>query len=762
MPQFSKRRWPADGPVRALLSYLDKLHRDNGQPSLSEIGGEVALAPSTLSAFFTGARLIGRGNLELVVEYLGGDVERAEKLRKKAATAWNATREDKSEQGDAGEPPVQDGAVEATGVRPEPLVVPSDATVRLDIVLFDSPVNKLNRPAELLGREPLMADVDRLLDQGEAVLLYGLGGSGKTAAAATIADRRVEAGSGPYLWLRTGAWDEAVIFDGIARLLAAPGDREKLSATTGDARLIVIGNIIARSGIRLCVFDDAWNPSALHAVLAAMPAGVAALVTSRLKLGLDHSLEVGGLDPAEASRLLALHAHDAALVGQPDAEALCKDLGYHPFAVEIAGHHLRQYGLTARELREHLAGTPHDLAMPTGFAAEGRDSVRRLLDQTYERLDEVDSRAVLAAFGALAGGSATVDLLALCAGFDARRTREALNSLVDVSLAKRKPESPAYEIHDLTFGYARELWRAAHTNGAATIVAVRTFVTEHAGDYGLLEADMENVLAAATDARGTDVDAFVAIVETIATGGYLDDHGHTLGFLRLLSDAIAAVRAQRPLDSGRLHFLVTKRGNAYYNQGDLGAAADDYREALELAPTPQRRAILLCVLGKVLSDFGDHDDADVHFAEAYSIAEANGDDHATLRILEQHGLAAFARHNYTMLRDLTVRGVELSRRLGARQQESIFLSNLGTAEFELGVLAAIERHREAQTIAAELDDEDVIALTHRALGADRHAQEQFELARNHLVEALRLYQKLGQLERAAQLTEMMKTFGYMS
>lgn len=70
MAQFSKDKWPADGPVRALLSYLDRLHRAAGQPSLSEMGRAVALAPSTLSAFFTGARLIGRGNLELVVEHL--------------------------------------------------------------------------------------------------------------------------------------------------------------------------------------------------------------------------------------------------------------------------------------------------------------------------------------------------------------------------------------------------------------------------------------------------------------------------------------------------------------------------------------------------------------------------------------------------------------------------------------------------------------------------------------------------------------------
>ncbi len=89
MSAFSKDRWPAYGDVRALLEYLDELHRDAGRPTYPEIGEAVRLAPSTLSPFFTGVRLISKGNLELVVDYLGGDTVRAERLRKKAAAEWN-------------------------------------------------------------------------------------------------------------------------------------------------------------------------------------------------------------------------------------------------------------------------------------------------------------------------------------------------------------------------------------------------------------------------------------------------------------------------------------------------------------------------------------------------------------------------------------------------------------------------------------------------------------------------------------------------
>ncbi|WP_435186941.1 NACHT domain-containing protein [Streptomyces sp. bgisy126] len=87
MATFGKKHWPSDGPVRALLEYLDDIHRAAGRPSFTDLGRQVGLAPSTLSPFFTGRRPISRGNLHLVVEALDGDPAKAERLRKRAAAA---------------------------------------------------------------------------------------------------------------------------------------------------------------------------------------------------------------------------------------------------------------------------------------------------------------------------------------------------------------------------------------------------------------------------------------------------------------------------------------------------------------------------------------------------------------------------------------------------------------------------------------------------------------------------------------------------
>ena len=74
----------------------------------------------------------------------------------------------------------------------------------------------------------------------------GNGGAGKTALAATIADRRIDAGKGPYLWLRTGNADEEVVLDGLARCLATALGSDAAVPSAGDARLLAIGGQIAQ------------------------------------------------------------------------------------------------------------------------------------------------------------------------------------------------------------------------------------------------------------------------------------------------------------------------------------------------------------------------------------------------------------------------------------------------------------------------------------------------------------------------------------
>ncbi|GAB1693550.1 NB-ARC domain-containing protein [Krasilnikovia sp. M28-CT-15] len=745
MAGFSKHRWPPDGPERELLEYLDGLHRAHGQPSMARIGKAVGLAAGTVSAFFTAARPIGPERLEAVVGFLGGDPARAERLRRSAATVRNDR-----------------ARIPAPAVRSRPgpgWAAPDtddDGTTRLDVILFDTAANRLNRPELMVGRQRLIETVTGWLDADGRVLLYGLGGAGKTAIAATVADRCVDAHHGPYLWLRVGDADADVVLDALSRCLSTAFGTGGSLPPPGDARLLAIEGQVSQAGIRLCVLDDVWNPAALHTILKAIPADVAVLVTSRLRLGLEHQVEVDGLEAAEAVRLLAHHAHDDAVAALPDAEALCRDLRFHPYLIEIAGHRLRQYALTPAELRHDVDGSPHELEMPAGFAAPGRQSGRRLLDTTIGALPHADARDALAAVGALFSGSVTPELLSCYLGIGLGRSRSALNALVDVSFAKRS--GGTYVVHDLTVSYARTVLR---DDGARSAVgAVRDFVAAYADDHEVIARDLDNIVAAADRAQQSAVEDFVAILETLAARGYLDTHGHTLALLRLL-DAAIDVSRDRP-GTERLHLLLSKRGNASFNAGEFDEAVGFYRDALALAPTAQRRVIMLSVIAKALAEAGRHEPAEATFDEAYALADAEADDVGTMRVLEAHSVAAFRRHDYARVRELTERGVQLSRALGDRAAEAIFLNNLGSATFELGVETALRYHHEAKAIAVDTSNEHILAITHRCLGADFHAQEQFDRARENFAEALRLYGRLGQTQREAKVRQLMRQFGYLT
>jgi tetratricopeptide (TPR) repeat protein len=730
--------WPAAGPVRDFLTHLDQLHRTAGQPSMSTIGKNVKLATTTVWGYFAGVRLVPEEHLPRLITFLGGEVGLATRLLRTARTARN--------EGTAEVVPQAVVEPQQTG--------PADDTTRLDIWIFTAATNRTNRPSLIVGREEIINSVNVWIDGGERVLLYGLGGCGKTAVAATIADRRIDAGKGPYLWLRTGAAQPEVVLDGLARrlgLVGAGGQELGLPRAISEA--------IMASGIRLVVIDDVWNPQALFEILGALPHEIGVIITSRYKIGLDRQAEVAGLAPEAAVRLLAQHARQESFLAHPEAHALCRDMGYHPYAIEIAGEYLRHYECTLAELRRDIDGEPHSLEMPARFAALGRESVRRLLDRSHAALENRDAGRAWAAFGAFATGTLTPELLACYLGIDTDRAIAALNALVDVSLARRVDGVRCYGIHDLTMSYARRVLSGTTPRALQLLDAVRGFVHANAGRHDVLALDLANVLWAAEQARDICVRDFVDIIEKLAMCGYPETHGHTLTLLRLLDAAIDILRITP--EAERLHYLVGKRGNTYYNVGDLNGAAECYQEAIALAPSPHRQAVVLGGLGKVYAELGQPERSADCFRRAYAIAESRADDLALVRILEHHTVAAFRAKDYELVEDKAEQGVVLSRKLGERTLEATFLINHGSARFHIGVEGALEDQQQALAIAEDLGDEHILVAAHRGIGLDFHALERFEQARQHLEEALRLYRRLGHAQREEKLLRLMRDFGYL-
>ena len=637
----------------------------------------------------------------------------------------------------------------------------------LDVALYAEADAIRGRPDQLIGRDRVLDAAVARLDAGEHLLLHGLGGAGKTVLAATIAAQRLEMGRGPVIWIHIGTATSETIFTALVEHFLPPPERAALRGQDGMITPAAIAELLARLKPGLVVADDAWEGTALYQLMHALPANVPLLVTSRLVIPRFARIEVGNLAPTDAVALLAHYAGKRNYNSDADALALCKNLGFHAYALEIAGTTLElDECLTPDRLRRQIAAAPHRVAMPAGFAAEGRTSIQFLLDHSYAAL-EPHVQQVLQAFGLLYTPGATATLLATLLQRPQWDIETALRDLALRSLA-RQTQPGFYELHDLTFSYVQTLAQADQSgNGTytpdAAMHALCTYVEQYRSDFATLELDQDNVLGAAEAARAQDRKTFLAIMDALVRGGYFEARGHTQRHLHLLDEAIA-LAAEVQLDEAPelRHHLLSKRGNACVAEGDFTGAINVYESALNCAPNVSRQVIVQGVIGKTYALAGNQDAAARCFAIATQLAEAHNDINALCTVLLQQSHAAAEAGDYIAERELARNGVELSKKHGLSLETGYFYLNLGSAEMEIGVRLALESHQQAYEYALRSDNEALLAIVHRQLGMDYLGLEDSELAYKHLVESLRLFEKIGHMDKADGLRQFISAFGSLA
>ncbi|MBC7812367.1 MAG: DUF4062 domain-containing protein, partial [Burkholderiales bacterium] len=327
-------------------------------------------------------------------------------------------------------------------------------------------------PRGLIGREDLIAEVHTLLDDGTRLLLRGFGGMGKTALAATIASERIDAGKGPVVWVKAGAADADAIFEALGR---AFDEQQAIASAQGDERLQIIRHLLAEHK-PLLVLDDVWNGSALALVVKALPRTMPLLVTSRQRYPLDETIEVAELKPDAALKLLSYHVRRRDFSADPDAQALCELLGYHAFALEIAGKTLKVYDLSAGDLIQRIQAAPHDLNMPGDFGELGRKGIKSLLDASVDALDR-RLHDVFVTFGGLFEPTSTPELLALTMNADTADIRDALEQIELRGLVNSatREDIRYYRLHDLAYSYARTMFVSKGLSEGPVIEACRRY-----------------------------------------------------------------------------------------------------------------------------------------------------------------------------------------------------------------------------------------------------------------------------------------------
>lgn len=624
-------------------------------------------------------------------------------------------------------------------------------------ILVESSDDVPHLPGRLVGRGETLRRARALLDDGGRVLLQGFSGMGKSALAATLAADWVDDGKGAVLWLHTGGEKAEATLQALARPL--DGYQAVANAAEGD-KLKAMRHLLDESGVSLVVLDDVWDGPALHQVLKAVPRRTPVLVTSQHRYALDQIIEVGKLPPAEALALLSYYAGEDCAQDEGAAE-LARQLGYHAFALEVAGKTLKVDHISPRDLLRRIAAAPHALAMPGAFAEEGRTSITELLNASLFALDE-EARAVFLAFGVLFAPSATPELTARCMARDEAAVAEALTTLQRRGLAERG-QGAVYRVHDLAFSYAATIAAQGGRDRSPAVAACRAYALAHEADPEALEAELGNLLGAADYAREHgDQAALIEIVRALA-GPYLSARGHTPAFLRLLDAAIAAAEALGAEHDQTRHYLLGKRGNTFYDRGDLPDALRCYQGALDLARAlglRDRQALLLCALGKVRADQGA-DDAASAFDQAEQIARELDDGYLRAFVLEHQGYHAQAGRDYATARRCFAEEAALAEQMSDGEAHFFALLNLGSAEHELGEFAAaLAHHQQALEIAQGQDNRIWQAHARQSMGEDYHRLGDRSQAERCFAEALALFREGGMNAKSHEVEAYMQTAGY--
>ncbi|MEZ4669808.1 MAG: tetratricopeptide repeat protein [Anaerolineae bacterium] len=611
-------------------------------------------------------------------------------------------------------------------------------SISISAVLIRQSSEVIEKPLRLFGRDDLMREIMTLLDQNDRVLLQGLGGMGKTALAASVVSDWVKAKKGEVLWMRAGGAEADALFEALVRPFNAS---LIVAAESGDEKIRVVRNIIRQSKIRLIVLDDCWNDTALSIMLRALPSDLPILLTARQRFRVSSIFEVGELSPIDAVALFAFHS--TLEESTEGIDSLCKVLGHHAFAIEIAAKYLRANRLSIIELLEQIKDAPEQLSLPSDFPNDGRENVAWLFESSLKILDD-EVRSVFLSFGAFFAPSVTEELislyLALKNGDSKINVSNCLEVLYQHGLVERISATDDavtnYRIHELAYNYTQI--RTSDTDRQYGLEACLEYASRHSqpslANFAALRPVLESLLNAAEWA--IEKERYLAVEQLTfnlyfgKNGGLLYFSGYFAEGSKLLERAIVAANNTGNKQNQIIYLL--QLGHAHRTLGRVEQAISNFQQALAISrEIGDRRGegAHLGNLGLTYGALGQVEKAIDYHEQALAISREIGDKRGEGADLGNLGIAYSDLGQVARAINYYEQALTISREVGDRRTEGNHLGNLGTAYNDLGqVEQAIAYYEQALAIAREIGDR-------RNEG-------------NHLGNLGTAYSDLGQVEKA--------------
>ncbi|GAB3967008.1 AfsR/SARP family transcriptional regulator [Plantactinospora veratri] len=590
----------------------------------------------------------------------------------------------------------------------------------------DTPVSTANRPVSGLPRsDPYFTDREHELDQVRAALagsanasfcvIYGMGGSGKTALAVRAAEKIQDAFPDGIVFLdlrgysgRDTALTPAETLDRLLRRMRVDA---ALIPVEFDEMAAYFHDLIEARRL-LLVLDNARDAAQVRPALP-RSGGCAAIVTSRRRLtSLDEGIPVplDVLNQLDATGLFRVVAGDDRLRADPgSADVLARIVelcGWLPLAIRIAAARYRGHlGTSLAELAALLAVESERL----GHLDDDERSVAACFRVSLEELPHPVSRTFLL-LGAHCTGTFDAYTVAAVADIPVREATSQLRLLAGRHLVSDRPAG-RYQFHDLIALFARQHGTTVVPDGE------RAAALHRLADYLLRTAELADRVITPHRYR-VPLDLFDRAVAVPS----LPDYDSALRWLTVESDNLQ----QACLDAGSAgldqlcwQLAYTLRG--YYFLSKRWQSWTVTHEAALAAATRlgDRRAMAMTTnnLGVAYLEQQDRQRAADHYRRARELFDEVGDAHG------QHTAAANLAWLYYDERDLVrfldeMRPVyEFYRREKSERNAAITLRGIALAEADLD--------RTAEAVAALLSALEVFerlglrmdaAMTLNALG----------------------------------------------
>ncbi len=419
------------------------------------------------------------------------------------------------------------------------------------------------------------------------VLLYGIGGVGKTTLAYQLAEARKDRFPGGAIKVElTNKQPETILSD---LLTALTGKRPTQAGPWAE---MVRAQLVQRPPM-LVILDNVRldeEPWSQHQTMDALlqTLGPATLImTSRSRQGPTGftPVHIQSL-PSKESTELALKLAQAKRITMSPAQAteLGTQLGGLPFALE-----------RAVELMQHENHSPESLLAK--FRQDGRDPAKRLadiLEWSYQALD-AEAKAVLIAMGQLAEAPVPEVLLdGLLPQLDKAQRAKGINRLLRSGLMERtSPGATTYHQHTLLWEWAMRLGIEKHPH---EVMAIQQRVVESlkAHDAQIAPLLIEHLLTAQRLAeQRQQPDRVLGLMSGAVRA--LDTFGYWSARKEMLERGLRT--AHRGTDQKMLSAVYVELGNLACSQGDYAAARKYYQDSLMLSKELGDRSGIAYALG---------------------------------------------------------------------------------------------------------------------------------------------------------------------